>query len=229
MATFFWRENTSKEKERQVDDQWPMPTGLYFRRSDATEDADLDPTMPVTGNNGLPVNVLWPVVNVPARRVISIGFNAAAAGDYAALDIMSNSVTDTAGWAIPVSGVVDTAGQVAILDKVVARCSEDSVLNRLRLHFYRYNPLPGDVEMDDNIAADFAKTTAGRDGYIGPVVLAAFADMGTAMAMSSTPNLREMLKTAPAATGLWLVVETLDAEANETAGMRIDFDLYFLN
>lgn len=164
----------------------------------------------------------------PARRTKVVRLVAAAAGDYAAADVISNSVTDTLGLANAVPGVVNVAGETAILDAVSATCSEDSVLNRLRLHWYNYQPLPADVEMDDNIAADWAKVSAGREGYIGYTDLPAFADRGTAMAQAQAVNLRQELATKASA-GLWFVVETLDAEANETAGMIIDFTLHFLN
>ncbi len=222
MPKIWWRGNWGQSglDEKEVSEDWPFPVALYVGESD---NAEL-----VGTNSPLPVQVSGQVLMTPARRVVSTFFIAAAAGDYAAGDIMSNSVTDNQAIALRIDGVVDVAGQVAILDKVVARCSEDSVLNRLRLHFYRENPLPAEVEMDDNIAADFAKTALGFNKYIGPVPLVAFADGGTAMAFSSTPNLREQLKTA-GSTSLWIVVETLDAEVNETAGMNINFDFYFLN
>ncbi len=164
----------------------------------------------------------------PARRIVSAGFNAAAAGDYAAADVISNSVTDTLGVPLKFPAVVDVAGQVAILDKIVARCSEDSILARFALDFYTRLPLPAEVEMDDNIALDAAKTVAGYGIYICRVPMAAFADMGTAMSHSTTPNLREMLKTV-GSVDLYAVVILLDSEANETAGMRVDIDLYLLN
>ncbi len=102
------------------------------------------------------------------------------------------------------------------------------MLWRLALDFYATVPLPGEVEMDDNIAMDAAKTVAGANKFIDRVPLAAMADMGTAMAASVTANLRWQLKTG-AMTSLWVNVITLDADANETAGMKIDIDLYFLN
>jgi len=218
MSLIFWR-TADGLKEAQVTEDNPFPVSLVLGDPNGGALEYLgDAAMPVTFTGGM----------APARRVISTSFNAAAAGDYAAADVVSQNVTDTLGVALPLAGCVDAVGQVAILDKVVARCSEDSILARLRLHFYHQNPLASEVEMDDNIGADWAKTAGGYNKYIGPVTLAAFADLGTAMSMSTTGNLREMLKTTTT-TGFWIVVEILDAEANETAGMRLDFDLYFLN
>ncbi len=165
----------------------------------------------------------------PARRIVSVSFLAAAAGDYAAGDVISNSVTDTLGLPLYLADIVDTAGQAGILDKIVIKCSEDSLLCRFRFHFYADMPLPAEVEMDDNIAFDWAKTTAGANKYIGPSqATVAMADGGTAMSYSSTINLRDEIKTT-VATGVWAVMEILDIEANEAAGMRFDIDFYFLN
>ena len=44
-----------------------------------------------------------------------------------------------------------------------------------------------------------------------------------------TAFLRKLLKCGAASDNLYVVVETLDAEANETAGMTIRFDLTFMN
>ncbi len=220
MALIYWRRADGiKEAETSEENPFPVSIVLGDPLGGATEYLG-DASLPVTVTGGL----------APARRVASASFFAAAAGDYSAGDVISTNVTDTLGVALQLVGVVDAVGQVAILDKVVAKCSEDSILARLRLHFYRDNPLPTEVEMDDNIAGDWAKTVNGLNKYIGPVTLAAFLDMGTAMSMSTTGNLREMLKTTSAtSTQLWVVVEILDAEANETAGMKIDLDFYFLN
>jgi hypothetical protein len=164
----------------------------------------------------------------PARRFRNVALIAAAAGNYAAADVVSQDVNDTFGLPNLVPNVVDAAGQVALLDSISATCTEDSIVFRLRLHFYNYAPLPADVEMDDNIAADWAKISAGREGYIGYADLPAFADRGTAMSHSQAPNLRQFLPTEDF-DDVWFVVEALDAEANEAAGMRFDFTFGFLN
>ena len=161
--------------------------------------------------------------------MVSVAFNAPAAGDYAALDIISNSVTDTLGVALTLANVVSIPGEVALLDRVVMVCSEDSVTFRPRLHFYNYMPIPAAVEMDDNIAADFAKTAAGAAAYLGKVDLPAFADMGTAMAETEVDNLGKPFKCAESSSDLFVVVQTLDADTAETAAMRIRLDFYFLN
>ncbi len=220
MALIYWRK-ADGIKERETSEDWPFPVSIMLGDPDGGSTSYL-------GEDSMPVTLTGTSTVAPITRVLTAAFNAAAAGDYAAGDVVSTNVTDTLGVALSLGPVVNVAGQVAILDKVVARCSEDSILARLRLHFYRDNPLPTEVEMDDNIASDWAKTVNGYNKYVGSVPLVAFADMGTAMSMSTTGNLREMFRTGNT-TNLWFVVEILDAEANETAGMLLSFEFYFLN
>ena len=222
MALIYWR-RADQVKEAETSEENPFPVSIVLGDSQGG-------AVEFLGDAPMPTTIVNTPTVAPARRVVSVSFADAAAGDYTAGDVISQNVTDGLGVALPLFGVVDAVGQVAILDKIVAKCSEDSILARLRLHFYRDNPLPTEVEMDDNIAGDWAKTIYGLNKYIGPVTLAAFADLGTSMSMSTTGNLREMLKTVNAGPAqLWVVVEILDSDANETAGMKIDFDFYFLN
>lgn len=159
-------------------------------------------------------------------RVISITLTAAAAGDYAANDIISNSATGDAGVANQLTGFSGSTGGVVELDRISMVCSEDSVLFRPRIHWYGSNPAAADVEMDDNAVSDFAKTATGAAAYLGKTDLPAFADMGTAMAQTEVDNLAKLLKVGSSNT-LYFVLQTLDAEANETANMTIRFDFYF--
>ncbi len=196
-----------------------MPPRTYIENLEDLEEIELS-VKPLQG-------AVWPPVQ-PARRSKFVRIRAAAAGDYSAADVVSNNVTDTLGLPNRVIGVVDTAGQPCILDSVSLTCDEDSILARFRMHWYNYAPLPADVEMDDNIAADWAKISAGREGYLGYTDLPAMADRGTAMSHSQAVSLRQELLTK-ADRDLWFVLEVLDAEANETAGMLLDFTMSFLN
>ncbi len=226
MSHPYWKSIDDPENQgtRPVNEDWALPVALYTGEPGQGIAEVVSPTNP------MPITVVtWGGGAIqPARRIVSAGFNAAAAGDYAAADVVSNSVTDTLGVPLKFAGVVDVAGQVAILDKIVARCSEDSILARFALDFYTRLPLAAEVEMDDNIAADPAKTVAGYGIHICRVPMAAFADFGTAMSESTTPNLREMIKTY-GSVDLYAVVIILDAEVNETAAMRVDIDTYWLN
>ena len=159
-------------------------------------------------------------------KFFTVTVTCAAAGDYAANDIMSNSATGDAGVAAVV--VFDSKAAIALVKQVTAVCSEDSVLNRLRLHFYNYNPAAADVEMDDNAAFDFAKNATGAAGYIGSIDLPAFRDGGTSMAVAEANLVDKYLAELTTGTAVYMVIETLDAETNETASMTIRFDFYFV-
>lgn len=158
------------------------------------------------------------------RRFSSVTLTCAAAGNYTAGDVMSNSATGDAGVAleVPVGG----RGEIVTVKQIVAVCSEDSVLNRLRLHFYNYNPAAADVEMDDNAAGDFAKNSTGAAGYLGSIPLPAFRDGGTSMAVAEANLVDKLLACSTTLGSVYMVVETLDDETNETAGMTIRFDFY---
>lgn len=124
--------------------------------------------------------------------------------------------------AVPVGG----RGEIVKVQQVVAVCSEDSITARLRLHFYNYNPAAADVEMDDNIAADFAKNATGAAGYLGSIQLNAFVDRGTSMSVSETDLIGKLLACSTSLGSVYMVVQILDADAAETAGMTIRFDFY---
>lgn len=159
------------------------------------------------------------------KQFVSVTVTCAAAENYTAGDVMSSTATGDAGAATEVE-LGDTY-DVTRIKQIIALCSEDSVLNRLRLHFYDYNPAAADVEMDDNVAGDWAKNATARAGYLGSILLSAFADRGTSMAVSETDLIDKLLRTKVGSSKVYMVVETVDAETNETAAMTIRFDIYF--
>ncbi len=163
-------------------------------------------------------------------RPISVTLVAAAAGDYLAADIISNSVTDTLGVALRLPNFAVAANGVGTIVGLRAKCSEDAVLVTLRLHFYNLQPLAAEVEMEDNVAMDLAKTGAGRNKWVGSMLMNPFVDRGTAMATSDNPDLFEPFQTLGSQTNgdLFMVAVLETAEANETAGMTIDFTFYVI-
>lgn len=139
----------------------------------------------------------------------------AAAGDYGAGDIVSDSASNGVGtaWQFPNLGTQGT-----IYD-AFATCSEDSVVWRLRLHLFKANPSAS--ELDDNAAKAFAE--ADRANALGYIDFQAAADIGV-YSMAGGSVLYKGYETLDGT--LYGVVETLDAEANETAGMTLAFTLY---
>lgn len=158
-------------------------------------------------------------------RFASVSITCAAAGDYAANDVLSNSATGDAG----VANVLELArlGDIAKILQITAKCNEDSVLFRTALDFYDTNPAAADVEMDDNATVDFAKTSTGAAAWMGRIVLPAFADKGTSLAAADGDLLDKLIRAKVDNHKVYFVASTLDAEANETAGMILTFEFYF--
>ena len=161
-------------------------------------------------------------------RTVVVSKPIAAAGDYAANDVLSESATADAGTAWHVSGLVDTPGRPFLLTCVRATCSEDSVLARLRLHGFRRRP-NASTEMDDNAAftvADADRSSNNQDltNYLDVLTdMLIFADKG-AFSGAVDPDLRVVVQPDPNSTGFDFIVETMTAEANETAAMVLSFE-----
>lgn len=163
----------------------------------------------------------------PIRHAARVVLIAAAAGDYTAADVISNSATADAGVANELPNAAREPGGVATIVAVRVKCSEDAVLATLKLHFFDEAPLAAEVEMDDNAAYN-VKTAAGHDKHLGSILLNAMTDKGTTLSSSDTVDITEPFKCRPGYKNLWFVVETTTAEANETAGMSLTFDFYCL-
>ena len=159
-------------------------------------------------------------------RVSTSSKAVAAAGDYAALDVLSESASAGIGSAWYVGELARARGKSFWLVGVRARCTEDSVAFRLRLHGFRRRPNAA-TEMDDN--AGFTVNDADRfDNYLGPICdLPAFSDRGD-FSESKNMDIRELITPASDADGLWFIVQTLDAETAETAGMHMVFEFQSL-
>ncbi len=160
-------------------------------------------------------------------RFTTTRLTAAAAGDYAAGDVMSQNVTDTLGTCLILPNFVVNPGDTGTVTAIRARCSEDAVLVTLRLFCFNAMPLPLEIEMDDNIAFNF-KTAEGQNKFVGSILLNPFVDRGTSTSTSDNPNLFEPMKCASGSTTLFVLPALETAEANETAGMTIDFDFYVI-
>ena len=149
------------------------------------------------------------------NRISVLSRAVAAAGDYAAADIVSNSATADAGtaWTFP------NTGRQGVIYDAVCSCSEDSVVWRLRLHLFTKTPTTS--EMDDNAAKAF--TEVDRANLLGYIDFQAAGDQGAySVAGGSALNKGYF---APSGQ-LFGVLETLDAETGETAGMSIEFKLF---
>ena len=235
MSLLFWRKTRDLrdgEVEHtsaiEVNENNALPVSIYYF-PDSSEEAE-----GVDNNHPLPIRVsdagaLADILQNPVRFATRAQVVCAAAGDYAAGDVMSNSVTDGAGVATYIGNLAREPGGVAVVQTIKAFCSEDAVLASLKLYFFRDMPAAADTEMDDNIAFDAAKTAKGRNNLLGDgILLNALADLGTAVSASSTTSILDPIRCATGSTGAWMVVTTSVAEANETANMTLDFEFYTL-
>lgn len=166
---------------------------------------------------------------IPPLRRVTAQLAAVAAGDYAALDIISANVTDTTGRALKVNGLALTAGDVATIYKVVLRSNDASLLARVRLHFFDRALVPADAELDDNAAFTITTFDAMR-AYLGYIDIPAVASR-SAGTFAQADGIRQEFKTRGPLDlngdgALFMVIQLLDAEANEAAGMLLEFDFY---
>lgn len=141
----------------------------------------------------------------------------AAAGDYAANDVLSQSATNDAGVHWVFANAARVAGGSGWITKVRATCSVDALTPRLRIWLFDADPATS--EKDDNAA--FNLTAADRAKWIGCVDLPALSDAG---AISVTQNTTERFRfvCASGSRDLLAIVQTLDAITNESASMTLD-------
>ncbi len=145
----------------------------------------------------------------------------AAAGDYAANDVLSESATSGVGrsWYFPNCAL--EPGRSFLIMGIRARITEDSVTFRPQVNFFRQNPTAS--ELDDNAAYNMVAAD-NRGKSLGPYTLPAFSDIG-AETLSVDNDIRMMITPAGNEMGVYAIVKTLDAEANETAGMVLEIEL----
>ena len=145
-----------------------------------------------------------------------------AAGNYSAADIVSNSATDTEGTTWDFEQIALGEGHPATIYKADVACSEDSVVWRLRLHLFSA-AVSAATEKDDNAAK--AMDNDDRANYIGFIDFPAMADLGE-FSFAQADQLQFGYWCGKGGHTLYGVLETLDAETNETAGMTIAITLY---
>lgn len=141
----------------------------------------------------------------------------AAAGDYTAGDILSNSTSAGVAWRF-----VDAArvsGGSGIIFNAEIHGSVAALVPRFRLWLFNSNP--SGSTLNDNAA----KSIVIADGtkLVGYIDFPAMINVGTA---SFTQNVDSRVGfTASGSADLWGILETLDAFTNETASMTINIRL----
>jgi hypothetical protein len=157
-------------------------------------------------------------------KTVSVTKTIAAAENYTANDVVSNSATGDAGTPFTFTNAVIHSGKPCYFTGAKAQCSEDAVVWRLRLHLFNALPLAAEVEMDDNIAFNI-KTAAGAAKYAGYIDLPAMIDLGALPAYAQADQINFMVDPANGS-DLYGVLQTLDNESNEAAGMTITIQLH---
>jgi hypothetical protein len=154
-------------------------------------------------------------------KTVSVTKTIAAAGNYTANDVLSNSATNGAGTDWDFLDCARSGGLSFEIRGVRFYCSAGGVALTPRLHLFTVAPTTS--EMDDNAA--FNLTTADRTGYKGYIdPLAAFADMGD-FAYAQNDDLAKQITTENGDKGIYGILETKTDETGESANMTITVEL----
>ena len=144
----------------------------------------------------------------------------AAAGDYAANDILSDSTSAGVSWLF--SNLARISGGSGIVTRAVVTCSVEAFAPRLRL--WLFNTTPTTTSLNDNVA--FSLDADDRTKVIGYLDFPAMADAGE-VSYAQNVDVRLALKAVGSA-HIYGVLQTLDAITNESAGMTITLELHIL-
>ncbi len=154
-------------------------------------------------------------------KTVSVTKSLAAAGDYAAEDIMSDSTTaaNHQYWYFP--NVIKKGGDFAQVVKAQAMWVTTALTPRLTLYLFKEPPT---LELRDNVA----NTSPGATdlaSYQGRIDFPALEDLGGMSESVANPNtygnLSLLFQTAIGNTGLYGVLVTRDAIAGEAAGANM--------
>lgn len=144
----------------------------------------------------------------------------AAAGNYTAGDVLSESATNGAGtaWSWPGLGPADVNTPMVIIGAVLVGNNQSRLVQH-RLHLFSANP--SNSELDDNAALNIV--SADKSLYQGYINFPATTDEGTAVT-SQRSGLAHAVKTASGT--LYGILEDLDGETDESAGETIEITLH---
>jgi len=141
----------------------------------------------------------------------------AAAGDYAAGDVLSDSTSAGVAWRFVNAARV--SGGAGIVFNAEINCSVDALVPRFRL--WLFNSDPSNSVRNDNAAKSIV--AADRAKIIGFIDFPAMIDIGTVSFAQNTES--RVGFTASGSADIWGILETLDAFTNESASMTINIRL----
>ena len=160
-------------------------------------------------------------------RSTSDSFVAAAAGDYADNDVLSDSASNGVGTALEFTNAVLTAGGSAlVIGGSINVVASTSVAATIGLQLFSQTPTA--TELDDN-AAEGGVGAADAPYYLGEMLFAAGTDYGAGTIKppsAVTPAAPMMIRAAAGSKSIFGRLIFRDAEASETAGMPVHVILY---
>lgn len=157
----------------------------------------------------------------PPLRAVTVSRAVAAAGDYAAGDVVSNSVTagTASAWKLP--NLAPAEGVPFWITRVTMTCSAEMTAMTPRMHLFRREPTAS--ELRDNVALSLLEPE--NLNYLGVIDgFGVFADRGDFSA-SETNDVRKRVTPAEGSRDLWFILETTTAETNEVAGMTMRIEV----
>lgn len=150
---------------------------------------------------------------------IAVNKALAAAGNYDAEDVLSESATVGTTW------IFLRCGGSGYITKALAICEITALTPRLTL--FLFNKLPTSALND--AVANTALLHADLDNYIGKIDFSALEDLGGDSASEASPstsgNLPLAFRTTDSTDTLWGILVTRDAITGEAAGMDLTIKL----
>ena len=161
--------------------------------------------------------------NIQPLVMVSVTKDIAAAGDYAAEDVLSESASAGTAWTF--ADVALRKGEALSIVKAQAICEVTSLTPRLTLYLFTSTPT---CALNDNVA-NTAVLHADLANYIGKINFPVLEDLGGDSESLATPgtygNLPIEFECASTNTSIYGVLVTRDAITGESAGMDLTIRL----
>jgi hypothetical protein len=149
----------------------------------------------------------------------------AAAGDYGAEDVLSESATNGVGTDWDFVDIAKSIGGNGYITKALVLCSTTALTPRITLYLFAAPPTS---ELDDN-AANTAVATADLANYIGRIDFNAMEDLGgmsgSIATVSTLGNLPLAYNCDESSDTLYGIAVTRDAITGEAASMTLTISL----
>ncbi len=151
---------------------------------------------------------------------------AAAAGDYADNDIVSESASNDAGTAWTFLNMAPREGGAGEIYHAFVKCTTEGVAATSRLHLFAMDTAANaswSSELDDNAALNIDEDE--MDEYLGFIDFPAMVDVGE-FAFAQATGLSQGFKCKDGHRHLYGIYQLTDAETGEGAGMTVTIGLY---